>query len=139
MRSHTRHIYQATNAWRRDTVCSVGLVPHTLPFIASNTAVRYFRHAISLDEHRAKFKANHWHLLNDDDEKGTRLGEMPRSNHRHPIFHDRHYDQHKHHNGKSQAEEAYGHTVTDVQEVWFAGCHCGNSSWSQSNMPGRWY
>jgi hypothetical protein len=56
---------------------------------------------------------------------------MPRSNHRHPIFHDRHYHEHQHeHKGKSQAEAAYdnGHTETDVEEVWFAGCHCGNSS-----------
>jgi hypothetical protein len=106
-----------------DTVCSVGLVPHTLPFTASNTAVRYFRHAISLDEHRAKFKANHWHLLKPEDEKGTKLGEMPRSNHRHPHFHHRHHDQLK---DKANFEEEYddGHHETDVLEVWFSGCHC---------------
>jgi hypothetical protein len=54
---------------------------------------------------------------------------MPRSNHRHPMFHDRHYHQREHSKRKSQAEEAYdnGHTETDVQEVWFAGCHCGKS------------
>jgi len=130
-----------------DTVCSVGLVPHHLPFTASNTAVRYFRHAISLDEHRAKFKANHWHLLNEKDQKGTKVGEMPRSNHRHPIFHDRHYHQH-HHRSKSQAEETYdyGHTETDVQEVWFAGCHCDIGGGSVENdtrnslarIPLRW-
>jgi uncharacterized protein (DUF2235 family) len=31
-----------------------------LPFTASNTIVRTFRHAVSLDERRAKFKANLW-------------------------------------------------------------------------------
>ncbi|KDQ62964.1 hypothetical protein JAAARDRAFT_202495 [Jaapia argillacea MUCL 33604] len=44
-----------------DTVASVGLLPRRLPFTTSNTAVRHFRHAVSLDERRAKFKANLWH------------------------------------------------------------------------------
>ncbi|KAH9055196.1 hypothetical protein EDB87DRAFT_1688477 [Lactarius vividus] len=44
-----------------DTVCSVGLIPRDLPFTASNTAVRYFRHALALDERRATFQVNHWH------------------------------------------------------------------------------
>jgi hypothetical protein len=96
--------------------------------------VRYFRHAISLDEHRAKFKANHWHLLKPEDEKGTKLGEMPRSNHRHPYFHHRNHDQHK---DKSHSEEEYddGHLLTNVLEVWFSGCHCGNAL-SRCEMPG---
>jgi len=119
----TRHL----TCRRRDTVCSVGLLPHTLPFTASNTAIRYFRHAVSLDEHRAKFKANYYHLRHDDDQKGTKLGEMPRSNQRHPHYHRPHHDHD--HKGKSQYEEEYDKrpTVTDVREVWFAGCHCGTS------------
>lgn len=44
----------------RDTVDSVGLIPKRLPFTTSNTIVRTFRHAVSLDERRAKFKANLW-------------------------------------------------------------------------------
>ena len=44
----------------RDTVNSVGLIPRALPFTTSNTVVKTFRHAISLDERRAKFKANLW-------------------------------------------------------------------------------
>ena len=44
----------------RDTVNSVGLIPHSLPFTTSNTVVNTFRHAVSLDERRAKFKANLW-------------------------------------------------------------------------------
>lgn len=44
-----------------DTVASVGVIPRILPFAkTNNTSVRYFRHALALDEHRAKFKANHW-------------------------------------------------------------------------------
>lgn len=44
-----------------DTVASVGMIPRILPFAkTNNTSVRYFRHALALDERRAKFKANHW-------------------------------------------------------------------------------
>jgi uncharacterized protein (DUF2235 family) len=112
-----------SNARRRDTVCAVGIVPRTLPFTASNTSIRYFRHAISLDEHRAKFKANYYHLRHPDDQKGTKQGEMPRSNQRFPHYHRR---SHQHdHKGKAQQYDD-GLTETDVLEVWFAGCHCGN-------------
>ncbi|KAG9103514.1 hypothetical protein FRC06_010195 [Ceratobasidium sp. 370] len=46
-----------------DTVSSVGLLwPRHLPFTASNAIVKRFRHAVSLDEHRAKFKQNVWHV-----------------------------------------------------------------------------
>jgi len=44
----------------RDTVNSVGLIPRRLPFTTSNTVVKTFRHAVALDERRAKFKANLW-------------------------------------------------------------------------------
>ncbi|PSR72079.1 hypothetical protein PHLCEN_2v12060 [Hermanssonia centrifuga] len=63
-----------------DTVCSVGLIPRRLPFTTSNTSVRTFRHAVSLDERRAKFKAN---LFNRPTEKeaqlGTHAGDMPKA------------------------------------------------------------
>lgn len=38
----------------------MGLWPKSLPFTKRNTIVRAFRHAIALDERRAKFKANVW-------------------------------------------------------------------------------
>ena len=44
----------------RDTVASVGIVPKRLPFTTSNTIVHTFRHALALDEHRAKFLPNVW-------------------------------------------------------------------------------
>lgn len=98
----------------RDTVCSVGLIPHTLPFTQSNTAIRYFRHAMSLDERRAKFKVNYWHRLCDDDQKGTKPGEMPRSNQRHPY------------SGDNDGHTKYAiDEPPRVREVWFAGCHTG--------------
>ncbi|KDR83173.1 hypothetical protein GALMADRAFT_221114 [Galerina marginata CBS 339.88] len=54
-----------------DTVDSVGIIPKRLPFTTSNTIVRTFRHAVSLDERRAKFKANLW---NRPDEEELKLG-----------------------------------------------------------------
>ncbi|GAB1524336.1 hypothetical protein RhiTH_007489 [Rhizoctonia solani] len=50
-----------------DTVNSVGLLPHELPFAKSNYVVRNFRHAVALDERRAKFKANLWGRTSDED------------------------------------------------------------------------
>ena len=53
-----------SNVLFRDTVCSVGVIPHTLPLTYANAAVRYFRHAIALDERRAVYQVNHWHSGN---------------------------------------------------------------------------
>lgn len=40
-----------------DSVSSVGFIPRTMPFSKSpSNIIRYFRHAMALDEHRAKFK-----------------------------------------------------------------------------------
>ena len=53
----------------RDTVSSVGaLWPRHLPFTSSNHVVKTFRHALALDEHRSKFKANSWHHTAPDAE-----------------------------------------------------------------------
>ncbi|KAI0347618.1 hypothetical protein BDW22DRAFT_4266 [Trametopsis cervina] len=63
-----------------DTVCSVGLIPKRLPFTTSNTCVRYFRHAISLDERRAKFKENAWHWPTETEKAlGVQTGDMPKA------------------------------------------------------------
>ncbi|KAL9091130.1 MAG: hypothetical protein Q9159_001547 [Coniocarpon cinnabarinum] len=44
-----------------DSVSSVGFIPRTLPFSKSPTnAISYFRHAMALDEHRAKFGVCQW-------------------------------------------------------------------------------
>jgi len=45
-----------------DTVASVGILNgRTLPFTTSNDAIKTFRHALSLDERRVKFRPNMWH------------------------------------------------------------------------------
>jgi uncharacterized protein (DUF2235 family) len=50
--------------FHRDTVNAVGLIPRRLPFTTSNKVVKTFRHAVALDERRAKFKANLWNRPN---------------------------------------------------------------------------
>jgi hypothetical protein len=45
-----------------DTVASVGLISgKTLPFVNTNKTIRVFRQALSLDEHRAKYRPNFYH------------------------------------------------------------------------------
>jgi uncharacterized protein (DUF2235 family) len=51
-----------------DTVASVGLVPRHLPFVGSNSSIRYFRHALSLDEHRAKFAPSYYKFAHDPED-----------------------------------------------------------------------
>ncbi|KAF6754906.1 hypothetical protein DFP72DRAFT_897990 [Ephemerocybe angulata] len=47
-----------------DTVASVGVIMgRTLPFTNSNSSIRTFRHALSLDEHRARFRPNLYHRM----------------------------------------------------------------------------
>lgn len=50
-----------------DTVNSVKLIPPRIPFRTSNTVVCTFRHAISLDKCRSKFKANLWNRRQKDE------------------------------------------------------------------------
>ena len=55
------------------------MIPRRLPFTASNTAIRTFRHALSLDERRAKFQVNHYQRTSEADcLQGTHPGDMPR-------------------------------------------------------------
>lgn len=136
----------------RDTVNSVGLIPRRLPFTTSNTVVNTFRHAVSLDERRAKFKANLWNrpqkkeeLLSISDQKvAEETKKKDKNNEQH----------HHHHESLRMLENKYEKcraTPTDVDEVtifylfdycfkdlrsffffninikvWFIGCHCGN-------------
>ena len=55
-----------------DCVASVGFIPRILPFSKSPTnTISYFRHAMSLDEHRAKFKCCQWQ--HTDKESAARI------------------------------------------------------------------
>ncbi|KAG6871940.1 hypothetical protein C0995_014722 [Termitomyces sp. Mi166 len=98
----------------RETVGSVGMIPKRLPFTTSNTHVKHFRHALALDEHRVRFEPNLWHRpIPEEVQLGTKKGQMPRPKPKHRTTRD--------------LERQYSHGgahSTDVEEVWFAGCHC---------------
>jgi len=149
-----------------DTVCSVGIIPHTLPFVTSNTAVKTFRHAVSLDERRAKFKANLFNRPTKKEQQlGTKEGDMPKAG-ADPSLQEAIAHQmeeaaakahaahpHKKRPGNKQRELERQFSMaetssleTDVLEVWFAGCHCdigggsvpNDTRHSLARIPLRW-
>ncbi|KAJ7785468.1 hypothetical protein B0H14DRAFT_3584296 [Mycena olivaceomarginata] len=123
-----------------DTVNSVGLIPRRLPFTTSNTIVRTFRHAVSLDERRAKFKPNLWNRPNEKEQ--TLSISDQKAPHPKPAHHAKKMSQH-------QLEQKYARDrsqPTDIDEVWFTGCHCDVGGGSVDNetvhnlarIPLRW-
>jgi len=138
-----------------DTVESVGLIPRRLPFTQVNNNIRYFRHALALDEHRVRFQPSTWYRATPHDhEKGIKSHEMPRSKGhpqrpQMPLGKDHTYDSHHTQAGRMRHFEnhyADSETLTDVEEVWFAGCHCDVGGGSVVNgtrnslarIPLRW-
>ncbi|KAF9257707.1 hypothetical protein L218DRAFT_1016003 [Marasmius fiardii PR-910] len=134
-----------------DTVNSVGLFPKRLPFTTSNTIVRTFRHAVSLDERRAKFKANLWNRPNEEEAK---LGVATKGVTPAEVVNARANGSKKennktHHPTERSFEMKFSkdrNLPTDIDEVWFAGCHCDVGGGSVSNdtkpnlarIPLRW-
>ncbi|KAJ7511791.1 hypothetical protein B0H11DRAFT_1952994 [Mycena galericulata] len=122
-----------------DTVSSVGFIPHILPFTRSNTNIRYFRHAIALDERRARFLPNFWHRIKEEEQLGVGKGEMPKS--RHQSKKKSQHDLEK----ESKFDDG-GEYLTHVEEVWFTGCHCdvgggalpNAARYSLARIPLRW-
>ncbi|KAH8828595.1 hypothetical protein DL96DRAFT_1463103 [Flagelloscypha sp. PMI_526] len=151
-----------------DTVASVGFIPKYLPFTTSNKIIKTFRHAIALDECRAKFKTNLWHHHPKD--KKYREGE---ENDDEDLFPE---DEHPDHaqappqrKDTTSQQDPTNQTFfteediremepwkrpyisprkkdTDVQEVWFAGAHCdvgggsvqNGTRYSLARIPLRW-
>ena len=129
-------------------MCSVGLIPKRLPFVTNNTAIRTFRHAVSLDERRAKFKAN---LFNRptawEAQLGVQPGEMPKPSIPATLAAgtwnvdtiktwvdkvgedaaaETEAEEARHNQLESQySRDSHGLEETNVLEVWFSGCHCG--------------
>lgn len=99
-----------------DTVSSVGFLRgKELPFTKNNTSVKVFRHALSLDERRAKFPQSSWHWASTDDARlGVQKGEMLKAEEGLDCMDDDTFDV-----TSEQKKE------TDVREVWFPGCHSG--------------
>ncbi|OCH95705.1 hypothetical protein OBBRIDRAFT_787909 [Obba rivulosa] len=139
-----------------DTVCSVGLFPRVLPFVSSNGAIKIFRQALSLDERRAKFKANHYNRPTpEENNMGTKPGDMPKPGvRRHLSFlktpkiaQDTSIDEEEQEELREQEfSKEEGCDKTDVLEVWFAGCHCdvgggsvpNDSEHNLARIPLRW-
>ncbi|PBL00092.1 hypothetical protein ARMGADRAFT_1006349, partial [Armillaria gallica] len=137
-----------------DTVDSVGIIPRRLPFTASNTHVRHFRHALSLDERRVRFKPALWHRVHPATAQlGVQPGEMPKAPP--PKRHEQSLKPKPHHQKSLiQHEREFeasstchrDNTPTDVEEVWFSGCHCDVGGGSVGNdvtnslarIPLRW-
>ncbi|KAJ6530992.1 hypothetical protein DFH09DRAFT_1044739 [Mycena vulgaris] len=123
-----------------DTVNSVGLIPRRLPFTTSNTIVRTFRHAVSLDERRAKFKPNLWNRPNEK-EKTLSISDQKAPEAKRPQ-HSKKMSQHLMERKFSRDPTQ----PTDIDEVWFSGCHCDVGGGSVDNetehslarIPLRW-
>ncbi|KAG9034323.1 hypothetical protein FRB95_013359 [Tulasnella sp. JGI-2019a] len=79
-----------------DTVASVGFIPRSLPNTARNPSVLHVRHAVALDENRAKFKSNLWSAPKYDPD-AIKVGVDPK--------------------------KVVNRDKASVEEVWFAGGH----------------
>ncbi|KAG2359491.1 hypothetical protein BDR07DRAFT_1378664 [Suillus spraguei] len=114
----------------RDTVQSTGvLFSRNLPFAESNTLIKTFRHALSLDEHRVKFLPELYNRPKTDTPDLEFFDEVALS-------------EDSVSNEISSPRNELPQTVThtsveafdipdmepippsDVMEVWFSGCHC---------------
>jgi len=90
----------------RDTVNSVGLFPHRLPLTMTNNSILVYRHAVSLDERRAKFKANLSPQTGGAGKAPQRQDEKPQKE---PTL------------WELETEWNDPNAATDVLEVWFSG------------------
>ncbi len=132
-----------------DSVASVGVIPRELPlFTSSGNQCRFFRHALALDERRAKFKACRYQTKDagpqdrksstpttpaDASQQCQANGFVP--GHRPPNVRLRTWPHtstddtswRTEVDSPEHAHEAHTrprkHPRTDVLEVWFAGCH----------------
>jgi uncharacterized protein (DUF2235 family) len=97
----------------RDTVSSVGIIPRAHPYTSVNYAVKYFRHALALDERRARFRPNVWNEPTLEREQELDVDkpdvEFPDTD--------------------SRDDWTYrppNRDLCDVKEVWFSGKNPGN-------------
>lgn len=122
-------------------MASVGIVPHYLPFVNNNTAIRYFRHALALDERRAKFTPLFHAMSAEQDDKNTEKTTMnaeaavaalkqatgistaeeptPGGTRKVPEREKSVYEEYERKVNDETEQE------TDTLEVWFAGAHAG--------------
>ncbi|KAJ4482428.1 hypothetical protein J3R30DRAFT_2171475 [Lentinula aciculospora] len=133
-----------------DTVASVGVIAtKTLPFTSDNSSIKTFRQALSLDEHRARFKPNLFHrelpnASGSAEVEGRRVETVPKptadleshsmSKTLSDYFHKKKpTTKLEIPNNAFKMEEQTTTRETDVLEVWFAGCHSDIGGGSVSN------
>ena len=105
---------------------SVGLISKYLPFSGSNNAIVFFRHALALDERRVKFIPFFW-------TSGKSEVKTPDTLHLCPGRSTSEDPHHKIERGERSGASCECETrvdaitgpPTDVEEVFFAGAHCG--------------
>lgn len=140
-----------------DCVASVGFIPRKLPFSKSPTnSIQYFRHAMSLDEHRAKFKVCQWQQDNPDTQPPNTLGYTPTPQVQRDDSNLEKDDNNNSAVSQEKLESDFDmidttrkehHKVkSDVLEVWFMGAHADVGGGAVANerrhmlsrIPLRW-
>ncbi|KAF8885707.1 hypothetical protein CPB84DRAFT_1850310 [Gymnopilus junonius] len=143
-----------------ETVASVGVIMgKTLPFTNSNNSIKTFRQALSLDEHRAKFRPTTYHrpapsesaakfdpehasspvvasLPNGGDSSSSEelsLATEKKKKKRWGLFGQRSSTKVKKANKLPVLDDAGNSEPDDVLEVWFAGCHSDVGGGAVSN------
>ncbi|EIM85764.1 uncharacterized protein STEHIDRAFT_121799 [Stereum hirsutum FP-91666 SS1] len=125
-----------------DTVESVGIImTKSLPFVSTNDSIRTFRHALSLDQHRAKFRPSLYHRPTPQTAMtaaAEATSKDTKKEHRRPFLDVGFRRRPRQSLGDkerilqppaSEQHEDAANTVkrpdfvTDSKEVWFAGCH----------------
>lgn len=106
----------------RDTVSSVGIIPRTHPYTSVNYAVKHFRHALALDERRARFRPNVWNEPTLEREQDLDTDE-PDVIYPGTVSRD------------DWVYEPPNRDVCDVKEVWFSGKVTGKLLRRMPNTP----
>ncbi|KPI39209.1 uncharacterized protein AB675_5175 [Cyphellophora attinorum] len=139
-----------------DSVGSIGFIPRQLPLSTTPTnKSRYFRHAMALDERRAKFKVCRYETAKDldhkdhidkdaDDADDKGASDQPWNPSQTPYGPDYHPNvTSDEYNALTEPSAVFD---TDVKEVWFAGCHAdvgggavlNSERHKLSQIPLRW-
>ncbi|THH27339.1 hypothetical protein EUX98_g6851 [Antrodiella citrinella] len=118
-----------------DTVASVGLIPHHLPFTTKNNSIKHLRHALALDERRIKFLPSY--CVDPKREMKKKSRQLVADGQNEGVSAQKLYE--------DMINQEAGQ-MTDVQEVWFAGVHTDVGGGSVKNdtphalarIPLRW-
>ncbi|PWN53608.1 hypothetical protein IE53DRAFT_309913 [Violaceomyces palustris] len=104
-----------------DTVSSIGVVEHPIPTTHVDVEIKYFRHALSLDERRGKFREQRWiHRQSGTGNGGFHRGDG--DNHQpHGVVAGIDLDSMK--GLLTPYSTPTPPEASQVKEIWFAGCH----------------